>query len=105
MPLEGHWRTTNTPLRRLGPRERNVVIAVMAVTVVAILGLLLVPPSESQPAPAPGCIRVVVAGRVGGEVLHPCGAEAKLTCARSASFDTPRSRTILASCKEAGIEY
>lgn len=105
MPLEGHWRRTNTPLRRLPARERNVVIAGVAVTLVALVALLLATAGDSQPGPEPGCIRVVVAGRVGGELVHGCGAEAKAICARSATFDNERARTIVAHCEERGIRF
>ncbi|MFN8162652.1 MAG: hypothetical protein U0R26_02260 [Solirubrobacterales bacterium] len=105
MPLEGHWRRTNTPLRRLSARERNVVIAGLAVTLVALVALLLATAGDSRPAPAPGCIRVVVAGRVGGELIHGCGAKAKAICARSATFDNERARTIVANCEERGIGF
>jgi hypothetical protein len=105
MPMEGHWRRVNTPLRRLTSRERNAVVAGLAVTIVAILGLILVSAGSTQPPPPPGCIRALVAGRTGGEVIHPCGEAAKTTCAHAASFDTPRSRAVLESCREAGIEF
>jgi hypothetical protein len=105
MPLEGHWQRTNTPLRRLSPRERNVVIAGLAVTVVAVIALIVATAGSTQPAPAPGCIRADVAGRVGGERIHPCGRAAEATCARSRGFDSPRSRTILEACEAAGIKF
>jgi hypothetical protein len=105
MPLEGHYRKVNTPLRRLTSRERNVVLAGLAVTLIAILGLVLATAGDTQPAPAQGCIRVPVAGRVGGELIHPCGSEAKATCARATTFDNERSHTIVAACKKAGIEF
>jgi hypothetical protein len=105
MPLEGHYQKVNTPLRRLTPRERNVVIAGLAVTVIAMLGLLLATAGDSQPAPEAGCIRVAVAGRVGGELIHPCGAEARAVCARATSFDTERSHTIVAECEDRGIRF
>ncbi|HEX2707333.1 MAG TPA: hypothetical protein VHM66_04900 [Solirubrobacterales bacterium] len=105
MPLEGHYRRVNTPLRRLTPRERNVVIAGLAVTLIAVLGLILATAGDSQPPPAAGCIRVAVAGRVGGELIHPCGAEARATCARATTFDNERSHTIVAACREAGIKF
>jgi hypothetical protein len=105
MPLEGHYKRTNTPLRRLTKRERNVVLSGLAVTVVALVALLLATAGDSQPAPGPGCIRVVVAGRVGGELVHACGAEAKATCARSATFDNERSHTVVTACREAGIKF
>jgi hypothetical protein len=103
MPLEGHFNRVNTPLRRLTKRERNVVIAGVAVTFIALAALILATAGDSQPPPAPGCIRVVVAGRVGGELVHACGMEARGICARSAGVDDPRSRTIAASCSERGI--
>ena len=104
MPLEGHYRRVNTPLRRLGTRERNVAIAAVAVTLVALVVVILATAGDSRPGPAPGCIRVVVAGRVGGEVVAGCGAEARAICARSATFDDPRAQKIVESCREAGIE-
>lgn len=105
MPLEGHYRRVNTPLRRLTPRERNVVITGLAVTLIAVLGLILATAGDSQPPAAAGCIRVAVAGRVGGELIHPCGAEARATCARATTFDNERSHTIVAACREAGIKF
>jgi hypothetical protein len=103
MPLEGHFQRVNTPLRKLTARERNVLIAGMLVTIVAILALILATASDSRPAPAAGCVSAVVAGRVGGEPVNGCGAEAKAICARSANYDNPRARTIDAKCDEAGI--
>ncbi len=107
MPLmEGHWQRTNTPLRRVTGRERKVMIGGLAVTGVAIVALVI--PGiggSSLPGPGPGCMRALVAGRVGGEVVHACGAEARALCARTATFEGPRSETVLASCHEAGIRF
>lgn len=103
MPMEGHWRRANTPLRRLTGRERNVLIAGVAVVVVAIAALLLATGGGSRPAPGRGCIYVVVAGRVGGEPVHGCGATARAICARSARFDDPRAAKIGEACRRAGI--
>jgi hypothetical protein len=103
MPLEGHFNRVNTPLRRLTKRERNVVVTGVSATLVALAVLLLVTAGDSQPPPAPGCIRVAVAGRTGGELVHACGMEAREICARSATRDDPQSRMIAASCGERGI--
>lgn len=106
MPLEGHWQRTNTPLRRLTARERNVVAAGLAVTILAILAIVLWSGSgDSHPAPAAGCFRAIVSGRTGGEVVKGCGAEAEEICAHTATFDGPRAETVLASCREAGIKF
>ena len=103
MPLEGHFERVNTPLRRLTKRERNVLIAGLTITVVALLGLILATQSDSRPQPANGCIYTVVAGRTGGEPVHGCGAEAEAICAHSARFDDPRSATVVEACREAGV--
>jgi hypothetical protein len=103
VPLEGHWQRTNTPLRKLHPRERKVGIAAIAATVVALAALLLATGGDSRPGPAPGCVSTVVAGRVGGEPVNGCGAEALAICARAAAFDDPRGRKIVDACHEQGI--
>jgi len=103
MPLEEHFDRVNTPLRRLTKRERNVVIAGVAVTFIALAALLLATAGDSQPPPAPGCIRVPVAGRTGAELVQGCGMEAREICARSAALDDPQSQTIAASCGDRGI--
>lgn len=103
MPLEGHFQRVNTPLRRLTKRERNVLIAGLAITLISLVGLILATQSDSRPQPASGCIYTVVAGRTGGEPVHGCGAEAEAICAHSARFDNPRSETVVAACREAGV--
>jgi hypothetical protein len=103
MPLEGHFNRVNTPLRRLTKRERNVVIAGVAVTFIALAALLLATSGASQPPPASGCIRVPVAGRTGAELIQSCGMEARELCARSIGVDEPQFRAIAAGCSEQGI--
>ena len=103
MPLEGHWQRTNTPLRRLSGRERKVGVFAIVAIVVALAVLLLTTAGDSRPGPGPGCISVVVAGRVGGEPVNGCGAAARAICARAATFDDPRAQTIGEACREAGI--
>jgi hypothetical protein len=103
MPLEGHFQRVNTPLRRLTKRERNVVIAGIAVTFIALATLILATAGDSQPPPAPGCIRVSVAGRTGAELIQACGTEARGLCARSAGIDEPQYLAIAAGCSDQGI--
>lgn len=105
MPLEGHYRRVNTPLRRLTRRERTVAVVVLAVTVMALLVLALAPASDStsNAAAGPGCIYTVVAGRTGGEPVHGCGAEAAAICAHAAQFHDPRATEIVATCERAGV--
>jgi predicted metal-binding membrane protein len=103
MPLEGHFQRVNTPLHRLTSRERNVAVAVIAITVVSFAALLLATAGDSRPGPAPGCIYTVVAGRTGGEPVHGCGAEAEAICAHSARFQDPRAEKVVAACNEANV--
>jgi hypothetical protein len=103
MPLEGHFQRVNTPLRRLTKRERNVVMTGVAVTFIALLALVLATAGDSQPPPAPGCIRASVAGRTGAELIQACGKEARELCARSRGRDEPQYLAIAASCGEQSI--
>jgi hypothetical protein len=103
MPLEGHFKRVNTPLRRLTQRERNVVIAGLATTLIALAVLILATSGDSQPPPQPGCIRVSVAGRTGAELIQACGMEARKLCARSAGRNEPQFLAIAAGCSDQSI--
>jgi hypothetical protein len=111
MPLEGHYRRVNTPLRKLGSRERNVVIAVLAVTAVAVLGLLFVPSHNARPlldengGHRAGCVETAVAGRVGSEPIVGCGAKAREICERAAGYDNQRAETIVNACRAEGVRF
>jgi predicted metal-binding membrane protein len=103
MPLEGHFQRVNTPLRRLTKRERNVVITGIVVTFIALATLILATAGDSQPPPAPGCIRASVAGRTGAELIQACGIKARRLCARSVGHDEPQFLAIAASCSDQSI--
>jgi hypothetical protein len=103
MPLEGHFKRVNTPLRRLTKRERNVVMVGVVVTFIALVALILATAGDSQPPPAPGCIRASVAGRTGAELIQACGMKARRLCARSVGRDEPQFLAIAASCSDQSI--
>lgn len=106
MPLEGHYRRVNTPLRKLTLRERRVVFWGGLVTVLAVLALVLATAGGSgHPAPAPGCIRPTIAGRTGGEVENACGAEAVALCDRAAATQGPWAEAVLAECRRRRIRF
>ena len=106
MPLEGHYRRVNTPLRKLTARERAVLICGIAITVIAVVALIVLPGSTDKPlAPGPDCIEVGVAGRVGNEPVAGCGKKAEGLCRRAAKFDGVRAETISDACVEAGIKF
>jgi hypothetical protein len=103
MPLEGHFQRVNTPLRKLTRRERTVVGAGLAATVVAIALLLVLTAGDSKPPPPPGCISIPIAGRTGAELVHGCGLEAREICAKAATRDDPASNAIATGCRERDI--
>jgi hypothetical protein len=103
MPLEGHWRRINTPLRRLTTRERNVAIAAVAVTLAAIVAIVIATLPNSRPAPGPGCIYAVVAGFTGAEPVDACGTRARPNGAPRTQDGDPGAAAIRESCREAGL--
>jgi type II secretory pathway component PulM len=105
MPLEGHYRRVNTPLRSLTARERRVLIWGAAVTAATILVLILATVGGGHPALGPGCIRVGVPGRTGGELVSGCGKEARALCTRATRFDGLRAEMVLDSCRDRGIDF
>jgi hypothetical protein len=111
MPLEGHYEKVNTPLRRLTGRERAVLIAGVAITLVACLALLFLPAHNDRPlldengGHSAGCIEVAVAGRVGAEPIVGCGAKARFLCRRASGYAGPRPEAILDACDAAGVRY
>jgi hypothetical protein len=111
MPLEGHWQTQNTPLRKLDSRERNIVVAVTIGTALIVLALLFVPGQNDKPlldergGDRVGCVETAVAGRVGSEPVVGCGAEARAICRRASGYEGPRAETIVDACLEAGVRF
>ena len=103
MPLEGHWRRINTPLRRLTTRERNIAIAAVALTLAAIAAVLIVTLPHSRPAPPPGCIYAIVPGFTGAEPVDACGGQARRICATRTQRNDPGAAAIRESCRDAGL--
>jgi hypothetical protein len=103
MPLEGHYERVHTPIRKLTSRERNAAFAVLAVTVVALLAVVLATAGDRNPATPQGCIHARVAGIVGAQNIDACGAQAAARCAHAARYDDPRSNTIVAECERQGV--
>lgn len=105
MPLEGHYERQTTPLYKLSPRELKAAFGVLAVTVIALLVVVLITVGDTRPGPAAGCIRANVAGIVGAEMISPCGQEAVETCRHAAKFSGDRAETIVAACEERAIAF
>jgi hypothetical protein len=103
VPLEGQWSRANTPLRNLTQRERRAALVGLAVTVIAVVALIVGTAGNSRPAPGPGCVRANVAGVMGASEINLCGQHAKRLCARNAELSDPNALTIQASCRDAGL--
>jgi hypothetical protein len=105
MPLEGHYARQTTPLYKLSSRELKAAFGVLAVTLAALLAVVLFTVGDSRPGPAMGCIRAQVAGIVGAETISGCGKEAEEKCAHAAKFDSPRAHTVVANCEQQGVKF
>jgi hypothetical protein len=105
MPLEGHYGRVNTPLRKLTQRERNVAIAMIVATSIAIVVLIATSAGGGNTTVGAGCIRVPVPGRTGGELVSGCGTEAEALCTRATRFEGLRAELVVAACRERGIDF
>jgi hypothetical protein len=92
-------------LRKLTRRERSAALAVVAVTTIALAGILLFTAGDSRPGPAPGCIRTPIAGRTGGELVKACGAEAVAVCRQALGLEGPYAEAVIDDCVGRGIKY
>ncbi len=106
MPLEGHYERQNTPLYKLSPREIKVAIGIVAVTVVTIVAMVaFLGTSNSNPAPATGCINPTVAGIVGAETINACGQEAVDICSHASEYTGARAETIVGDCEQQAVKF
>ncbi len=105
MPLEGHYARQTTPLYKLSSREIKAATAALAVTVVAMLGVVFATAGDSNPPTPVGCIRAQTAGIVGAETISGCGAEAEAKCAHAARFDSPQAQTVIAECERQDVKF
>lgn len=105
MPLEGHYARQTTPLYKLSSREMKTASITLAVTVIAILGVVIATVGDSNPPTPRGCIHAETAGIVGAETISGCGAEAEARCAHAARFDSPQAHTVVAECERQGVEF
>jgi hypothetical protein len=106
MPLEGHYERQTTPLYKLSHREIWVAASIIAVTLVTIIAMVAFSgASNSNPAPAQGCINPTVAGIVGAETLNACGQEAVSICSHASGYTGARAETIIDNCNQQGVKF
>lgn len=98
MPVEGHWERQQTPLRRLGRREKRLLqgfLAVLLAATVAVAALSAL--QKAAPVPA-GCIQVTGPSTLGAAVYRECGAAAVRWCREEAGKSDPLARAVQARC-------
>jgi hypothetical protein len=106
MPLEGHYERQTTPLYKLSSREIKVAVGIVAVTLVTIIAMVaFTGTSNSNPAPAKGCINPTVAGIVGAETLNACGQEAVNICTHASEYTGARAETIIGNCEKQAVKF
>lgn len=106
MPLEGHYERQTTPLYKLSTREIRVAVGIVAVTLVTIIAMVaFTGVSNSNPAPAKGCINPTVAGIVGAETLNACGQEAVDICTHASEYTGARAETIIGNCEKQAVKF
>jgi hypothetical protein len=106
MPLEGHYERQTTPLYKLSSREIKVAVGIVAVTLVTVIAMVaFTGASNSNPAPAQGCINPTVAGIVGAETLGACGQEAVDICTHASEYSGARAETIVANCEKQAVKF
>ena len=106
MPLEGHYERQNTPLYKLSKREIWVATSIVAVTLLTVIVMVAFSgATNSNPAPAQGCINPTVAGIVGAETLNACGQEAVDICTHASEYTGARAETIIGNCNQQGVKF
>jgi hypothetical protein len=102
MPLEGHWKRVQTPLRSVSRREARAIaiVAVLAAIALAIVSYAIVHGGSSRDEPA--CIRVTIASSTGGATLRACGEDAARWCRSMAARDDALARKVKSRCRRAG---
>jgi hypothetical protein len=106
MPLEGHYERQTTPLYKLSSREIKVAVSIVAVTLVTVIAMVAFSgATNSNPAPAKGCINPTVAGIVGAETLNACGQKAVDICTHASEYSGARAETIIGNCEKQAVKF
>ena len=106
MPLEGHYERQTTPLYKLSKREIWVAASIVVVTIVTVVAIAAFSgASNSNPAPAVGCINPTVAGIVGAETINACGQEAVDICTHASEYEGARAETIIGNCEKQAVKF
>jgi hypothetical protein len=91
--------------RRLSKREKWLVGGVLG-TIAALALALVISLGASGPSSSHGCIYATIAGEVGAQQIHECGADARALCqsVNTPGAFTPQAAPVLAAaCRKAGL--
>jgi len=91
--------------RQLSAREKRLAGGVLA-TVVALAVVLVISLSSGGPTSTRGCIYATIAGDVGAQQVHECGAAARNTCQSvyaPGAYARQAADTIATECRKAGL--
>src|ERR1700755_2897367 len=106
MPLEGHYERQTTPLYKLSKREIWVAASILVVTLVTVVTMVaFTGTSNSNPAPAMGCINPTVAGLVGAETIKSCGQQPIYICPHASEYEGARAEPIVGNCEEQAVKF
>jgi hypothetical protein len=104
MPLEGHWRRQQTPLRSIGLRERRLAAVVAALVLAGLfVSAYLVLAGDHSSAPAAGCVKATAPSTTGGAEVHACGRAAERLCRQVQNESTPLAAELRRQCRHRGI--
>lgn len=87
------------------PRQKRLLIIICAVIAAAGIGggiFAAVSPDSAQTS-SNGCISVNIAGSIGGQLIHECGNEAKITCRFAYAHGDATSLAERPACEQAGL--
>jgi hypothetical protein len=104
MPLEGHWRRLQTPIRKTTRREGRVVAIASALLAVGVAVVLYAALQSGSSEAGPGCVNVTAAHSTGGATLHACGKAAARWCHSAATRSDALARDLRRECRKAGYD-
>jgi hypothetical protein len=105
VPMEGHWKRVNTPLRETTARERLLVRGVVALLAIAVITSVVVLIATSGGSESAGnCVDVDVPSTMGGSAIHACGADARAFCRGPLAHSSDLRGRALPACRDAGFD-
>jgi hypothetical protein len=99
--LVGQSRRLATPLTAGERRAMKLAGALLLAATIAVAIWSLT--HGSHFVSRDGCINVGVAGSLGGQLVHACGANARALCASERGHSDVTALLILPACRKAGI--